>query len=174
MVKVHNFKDSLAIGEIGEEKILNYLQRSSNVKNIIDVRNVAMYREVDVDLLVHMESGQELKVEVKTDTYRSGNIYYETVSALETGSVGGFEKTTADYMFYYFINLQTLYILDMKEYRKWFNARQKTFDTLGYRKEVKNSRYVKNLTYTSVGYAFPVSLLEEEELKWMRKVYINF
>lgn len=173
MAKVHNFKDSLVIGEIGEEKILNYLQRSESVKNIIDVRNVKMYQELDVDLLVGMQGGEELKIEIKTDTYRSGNIYYETVSAEETGSIGGFEKTTADYMFYYFINLQTLYILDMKQYRVWFKAHQEAFDTAGYQKKVKNARFNKT-TYTSVGYAFPVSLLEEDNLKWMRKVYINF
>lgn len=172
MVKVHNFKDSLAIGEIGEEKILEYLQTSSSVKNIIDVRNVKMYQECDVDLLVHMQGEKELKIEIKTDTYRSGNIYYETVSAEETGSVGGFEKTKADYMFYYFINLQTLYILDMKKYRVWFKKHQTAFDAAGYQKKVKNSRY-NGSTYTSIGYAFPVLLLEQDNLSWMRKVYIN-
>ena len=114
-----------------------------------------------------------MKIEIKTDTYRSGNIYYETVSAEETGSIGGFEKTTADYMFYYFINLQTLYILDMKQYREWFKDHQEEFDAAGYQKKVKNARF-NSSTYTSIGYAFPVSLLEQEKAAWLRKVYINF
>ena len=172
MEKIHNFKESLVIGELGEVKILDYLQRSAAVENIIDVRDNKMYRDIDVDLLVQMATGMELKLEIKTDTYRSGNMYYETVSAEETGSIGGFEKTQADYMFYYFINLQTLYILEMNEYRNWFGSKKEEFDFLGYQKKPKNARW-NGSTYTSVGYAFPVSILENENPKWMRKVYLN-
>lgn len=172
MTKVHNFKDSLKVGEMGEEKILDYLQQSLTVDRIMDVRGDEHYRDVDVDLVVKMTSGEELKIEIKTDTYRSGNMYYETLSAEETGSLGGFEKTEADYMFYYFINLNTLYILDMNKYRQWFKQKQEMFDFLGYQKKVKNARW-KTGTYTSVGYAFPVSTLENDHPKWMRKVYIK-
>ena len=172
MQKVHHFRESLKVGERGEALIMDYLEKSPNVRKIIDVRDSKLHQEIDVDLLVKMNSGQELKIEVKTDTYTSGNIYYETMSALETGSIGCFEKTEADYMFYFFMNLKTLYILKMDEYRKWFNDKKELFDILGYQKRPKNSRY-NGSTYTSVGYAFPVEILEEEDPRWMRKAYLN-
>lgn len=172
LVKVHNFRESLKVGEVGEERILDYLQKSATVDKILDVRDNKMYQNIDVDLVVKMKTGDELKIEIKTDTYRSGNIYYETMSAVETGSIGGFEKTEADYLFYYFINLSTLYILDMNEYREWFRSKKEMFDFLGYQKKPKNARY-NGSTYTSIGYAFPVTTLENEEPNWMRKVYIK-
>lgn len=171
-MKIHDFKESLKVGERGEAVILDYLEKSPNIKKIIDVRDSKIYQEVDVDLIVKMNTGNELKIEVKTDTYTSGNIYYETVSAEETDSIGCFEKTQADYIFYFFMNLNTLYILEVDAYRNWFKEKQELFDILGYQKKPRNSRW-NGSTYTSVGYAFPVQTLEEENPRWMRKVFLN-
>lgn len=172
MMKIHDFKESLKVGERGEAVILDYLEKSPNIKKIIDVRDSKIYQEVDVDLIVKMNTGNELKIEVKTDTYTSGNIYYETVSSEETDSIGCFEKTQADYIFYFFMNLNTLYILEVDAYRNWFKEKQELFDILGYQKKPRNSRW-NGSTYTSVGYAFPVQTLEEENPRWMRKVFLN-
>ena len=172
LAMIHEFSKSLKIGEEGEEHILEYLRMSDNVSNIIDVRDSKVYQEIDVDFLAEL-AGKEYKIEVKTDTYLSGNMYYETISAEEYDSIGCFEKTQADFMFYYFINAKTLYILSMNEYRDWFKSKQEEFDTLKYKKRPINKGR-KGSTYTSVGYAFPVSLLEKEAPRWMRKVYLNF
>ena len=138
MVKVHDFKKSLVVGEMGEEMILDYLQKSPSISKIIDVRSEKLYQKMDVDLVVVTEEGQELKLETKTDSYKSGNIFYEWTSAVETGSIGCMEKTQADYLFYYFINLQTMYIFEMDRYRDWFNENKEMFDYLGYQKRLKN------------------------------------
>ena len=97
MAIIHEFHKSLKVGEEGEEHILEYLRRSDTVTNIIDVRDSAPYQKMDVDFLVTLTDGKEYKVEVKTDTYLSGNIYYETLSSLEHDSIGCFEKTKADF-----------------------------------------------------------------------------
>lgn len=172
MQKVHNFSESVKVGNKGEAFIIDYLEKSPNVKSILDVSDKKMYQEIEVDLILKMTNDEELKIEVKTDTYTSGNIYYETVSAVETKSVGGFEKTQADYIFYFFINLNTLYILERKEYQKWFRKNQEAFKEKGYEKKVLNNRW-NGTKYTSVGYAFPVTLLEETPHRWLRKVYLN-
>ena len=172
MVKVHDFKKSLVVGEMGEEMILDYLQKSPSISKIIDVRSEKLYQKMDVDLVVVTEEGQELKLEIKTDSYKSGNIFYEWTSAVETGSIGCMEKTQADYLFYYFINLQTMYIFEMDRYRDWFNENKEMFDYLGYQKRLKNKRW-NGGTYETVGYAFPIRILEDLSPKWMRKVYIN-
>ena len=172
MTKIHNFKDSLALGEMGEEIILDYLQKSPTIQRIIDVRDEKLYQKMDVDLVVVTKDEQELKVEIKTDSYKSGNIFYEWTSAVETASVGCMEKTQADYLFYYFINLQTMYIFDMAAYRDWFNENKEMFDFLGYQKRVKNSQW-NGGTYETLGYAFPITILDDLNPKWIRKVYVH-
>lgn len=172
MQKVHNFAQSMKVGEKGERLILDYLEQSPTIQRVLDVRDSAMYREKDIDFIVKTKNSQEYSLEVKTDTYTSGNIYYETMSSEETDSTGCLDKTEADYLFYFFLNLGTLYILDMNKYREWFHMHKPLFDDAGYQKKPKNLRY-NGTTYTSVGYAFPVTLLEDETLRWVRKVYIN-
>lgn len=172
MQKIHNFAQSLKVGEKGEGLILDYLEKSPTVQNILDVRDSPMYQEKDVDFILKMKTGKEYKIEIKTDTYTSGNIYFETMSSLETDSVGCLIKTEADYLFYFYINLGTLYIMDMKKYKEWFEMHQPIFDDAGYKKHPKNARW-NGTTYTSVGYAFPVTLLEDKTLRWVRKVYLN-
>lgn len=172
MQKIHNFAHSLKVGEKGEALILDYLEQSPAIHKILDVRDSKLYQEKDIDFILKIKNGQECKIEVKTDTYTSGNIYYETMSAEETGSTGCLDKTEADYLFYFFINLGTLYILDMNQYRDWFQIHKPMFDDAGYQKKPKNLRW-NGSTYTSVGYAFPVTLLEDETLRWVRKVYMT-
>lgn len=169
MAFVHNFRQSMEVGKRGEEHIIEYLNNSDNVKKIVDVRDIREYQKMDVDFLVTFADGIERKIEVKTDTYKSGNIYYEVISSEESDTLGCFEKTEADYLFYYFVNWGYLYILGMGEYRKWFQEKQELFNDAGYKKRVRNSAG-KNKTYTSIGYAYPVSILEEENHDWLRKI----
>ena len=172
MIKVHNFHESLKVGDKGELIIMNFLEESPNVNAVIDVSGIPDYQEVDVDAIVKMKTGKEFSIEIKTDTYTSGNIYYETISAIETGSQGCFLKTEADYIFYYFLNMEVLYILEVDRYQQWFNEREEAFKNMGYQKQVKNSRW-DGSHYTSIGYAYPVSVLEADNPVWMRKVYLN-
>ena len=172
MAKIHNFKDSLVIGTLGETHILDYLHKNPNIKDIVDVRNDALYRKMDVDFVAIMSSGQELKIEIKTDSYKSGNIFYEWTSAVETDSIGCMQKTKADFLFYYFVNLDVLYILDMPAYRDWFETQKAMFDLLGYKKSLRNKRY-NNTTYETVGYAFPTDILDDLSPRWLRKVYVS-
>lgn len=169
MAFVHNFRQSMEVGKRGEEHIIEYLNNSDNIKKIVDVRDIREYQKMDVDFLVTFADGIERKIEVKTDTYKSGNIYYEVISSEESDTLGCFEKTEADYLFYYFVNWGYLYILGMEEYRKWFQEKQESFNDAGYKKRVRNSAG-KNKTYTSIGYAYPVSILEEENHDWLRKI----
>lgn len=162
----------MEIGKRGEEHIIDYLKSSPRVTDLVDVRNDRAYQKIDVDFLMTLDDGKEYKVEVKTDTYKSGNIYYETISSKEAETTGCFEKTEADYLFYYFINWGFLYVFSMDEYRQWFSKMEEKFIKKGYQKKVKNRGY-KDSTYTSIGYAYPVSILEDLAPSWMRKMTYN-
>lgn len=164
-MKIHNFKESLILGEQGEEIIVNHIKENKNTKSIIDVRNDKEYQKIDVDIVINHINNNSYYGEIKTDSYKSGNIFYETISAQEVNSLGCMDKTKADFLFYYFINMNKLYTLNMKKYNEWFNKNKSYFDKQGYRKALKNSRY-NGSTYSSIGYAIPLILLEKED--WVK------
>lgn len=163
---IHEFKKSEKVGNRGEEAMLTYLKGMAGVDRVVDVRTDPHYRTIDVDFLAIMD-GKVCKVEVKTDTYKSGNFFYETLSAMETNSLGCFEKTEADVLLYYFINQDRVYRFNMRAFRNWFHTMRPDFDAKGYRKTLKNQRYHAG-TYTSEGYAFPVATIENLHPTWMK------
>lgn len=120
--------------------------------------------------MIEFHSGNIQTMELKTDFTTYPNFFYEEISALETGSKGCFEKTEADRLMYYFIKLDILYIFDMLKFREWFHENKEDFIKKGYKKQLKNSRY-NGSTYTTVGYAFPRTLLENKP--WVTKIVKN-
>ena len=99
MKKIYEFKKSLDIGELGEDIIEKYLKSLNNVKKIESVKEIKKYQEEDIDFLVYLNEGKKVSIEVKCDSYKSGNLYYETKSCVEFNTIGCLEKTKADYIF---------------------------------------------------------------------------
>ena len=60
----------------------------------------------------------------------------------------------------------------MQEYKAWFKLKEADFKAAGYQKHVKN-RAGKNKQYTSIGYAFPYALFDEEPLSCVRKLTVQ-
>lgn len=164
---VHDFKKSIIVGQEGEEIIKNYLRNNPKVKGFDDVSNVERYQNRDIDLIVDFMDGTAVVVEVKTDTYTSGNIFYETMSNMECGVVGCMVKSKADYLFYYFTETRELYIMDFEKYRAWFRANKYRFS----RKLLKNIDKKRTGTYTSEGYTIPKKFLEAD-FKGYKKVIL--
>lgn len=102
--------------------------------------------------MVDFTNGKKATVEIKTDTYKTGNMFFETISNEEYQTKGCLMKTNADFLFYYFSNYQNgvLYIFKMKAFRKF------VLDNLSFFKE----RKVTNTTHVSIGYIVPLSYIE--------------
>ena len=90
-MRTHDFKKSIKVGEYGENLILDFLSNLDNVDFVEDVTGYPAYQNTDIDFLVHFKSGTVSSIEIKTDTYTSGNIFYETISNLEYGVAGCME-----------------------------------------------------------------------------------
>lgn len=164
----HDFEASKILGDEGEAKIINYLQSLKSTLEVIDVRDAHAYRDADIDLIWKHKKGTS-NVEVKTDQFTSGNVFYETMSAVETGSEGCMIKTKADLLFYYLKNFNELYILDMKEYRDWVTEHYKI---RGFKKvNLYNNRY-DGSTYTSQGLLIPKTVLDVRSFL-KKKVILN-
>lgn len=178
MGKIYEFQKSLDIGELGEDIIEKYLNSLDNVIKIKSVKNIKKYQLADIDFLVYLKEGKEVSIEVKCDSYKSGNLYYETKSCVEFDTIGCLEKTKADYIFYYFLNLKVLYIFKTKKFRKWVQKEIKLHNKYPNlskieKKEVLNKAFNKKDLYTSQGYTIPLKYIENElkDTKIYKKYY---
>lgn len=157
--KVHVFENSKIIGDEGEKIIKDFLNSLPIVHRVVDMANNKLFYHKDVDFVVQMEDGKKLRSEIKTDTYTSGNIYYETMSNQEYKVEGCMQKTDCDYLFYYFIKFDKLYILKMDKYKALMERLIKENHPALQRKSVKNQK--TNYISHSIGYTFPLCVLEE-------------
>ena len=67
-------------------------------------------------------------MEIKGDRHhRTGNFFFETVSNESKGTTGCFLYTRAEWLFYYFVEVQTLYCLPMYSVRPWFEENMDRF-----------------------------------------------
>lgn len=112
-------KDNI-VGQNGEYIIYNYLSNHSSTINLIDVSKDKWFQQFDIDFIQVTNDGIN-KIEVKTDRLanKTGNMVYEIYSDKRFYTLGCFEKTEADYIFYYLINTNILYIFDTQELREW-------------------------------------------------------
>ena len=112
-------KDNI-VGQNGEYIIYNYLSNHSSTINLVDVSKDKWFQQFDIDFIQVTNDGIN-KIEVKTDRIadRTGNMVYEIYSDKRFYTLGCFEKTEADYIFYYLINTNILYIFDTQELREW-------------------------------------------------------
>lgn len=167
MNKIHDMNSSLIVGEKGENIIYNYLKQHKKISNIRDVRNLYEYRKKDIDYIIDIGDMKDVGIEIKTDTYNSPNIFYETFSCIETNSIGCLRKTKATYIFYYFLKTGELYILHTEAFNKWFDRNINNFT----KKQLKNKRYNGVDLYTSEGYTIPKVFLENN-FKMYQKQYL--
>lgn len=129
----------------------------NNIVTIDNVENIHDYQKIDVDLLINYANRQVL-VEIKADRHHTtGNFFFETVSNVEKGTLGCFLYTQADYIFYYFIHIQTLYVLPMPQVRQWFLNNIDNFSQRAVQTPVGGGRH-----YTTVGRLVPITDVIQE------------
>ncbi|HAU86332.1 MAG TPA: hypothetical protein DCW90_12800 [Lachnospiraceae bacterium] len=117
---------------------------------------------MDIDLIVNKTNGTSYTVEIKTDTYVTGNLFFEVISNEQRQTERCLMKSDAQFLFYYFLKTKTLYILNMKKFRQFVLDRT---DTL-------KEKRVKNKLFTSRGFLVPLSLIEAE-MKPLKKIQLN-
>ena len=101
--EIYDFKGRDKLGQIGEAVCQEYLKTWPCVIDIKNVRKDKDYQNKDIDIVIKLKDNQTLTIEVKTDSYISGNMFYETISNDVKNEIGCFEKTKSDFIFYYFI-----------------------------------------------------------------------
>lgn len=162
MCNQYNMQEVLDIAMQASQEIETWLLHrrdlgQNNIVSVENVENIQQYQEIDVDLIINYENTQTL-VEIKADRYHgTGNFFFETISNVERDTLGCFLYTEANYIFYYFIEIQTLYILPMPQVRAWFLNNIDNFQERRVRTPVGNGNY-----YTTVGRLVPIASVVQE------------
>lgn len=176
---IYEFNNSLIVGNEGEKKVKDFLLSLDHIEKVKSVQNIKKYQLEDIDFVITFKNKNICTIEVKTDTYKSGNLYYETKSCVEKNTIGCLEKTKADYIFYYFSKYDRLYILKTNPFRNWVKNEILKFsknpsNSVLKKKEVFNKVTFNsnNELYTSEGYIIPLRYIEKELCD--RKIYKRF
>ena len=149
-----SFNSDIQIGNKGEDIIYDYLWKHKSTFKIVDVTKDKWFQQFDIDFL-HIDIENNInKIEVKTDRLadKTGNMVYEYWSDRRTYSAGCFEKTQADYIFYYLINTRVLYIFKTQELREWVHKH-------------KNDLWQTCMGDFAIGYVIPLNDLKEIYIK---------
>ncbi|WP_214688301.1 MULTISPECIES: hypothetical protein [unclassified Exiguobacterium] len=155
----YTVEDTFAVADEGIKDIEAFLRSFSASLAIINVEKHETFQKKDVDLLwVYLENGVEKmkRIEAKIDRYKSGNFFFETVSNENKGTPGCFLYTEADYLFYYFLEWKSLFVLPVKEIQTWFSANEHRF------KEKTLATAVGKDYYTSKGKVVPIKTVLRE------------
>lgn len=174
MANIYNFEDSSRFGKQGEAIVYEILKQDKNVKYIWDVRDELLYRKNDIDFCIEYLNGRKTTIEIKTDSYTSGNFYYEVKSNLVIDVKGCMDKTKAELLYYYYPNMNLLYIFEIQKLRNFMAIALPWFDLKGYKKTVrtKSPQSFRLDESISVGYAIPLSIFETMSPTWMQKQHV--
>lgn len=126
---MNKFQKDLRTGVLGEEVVYNFLVKDSRTSKVIDVREDKIFQKLDVDFIQELTNGISRMIEVKTDTqaHYTKNLAYEHTSNKYYNTIGCFEKTKADYIFYYLTETKEVYILDTLKLRQYVRVNKNRF-----------------------------------------------
>lgn len=146
--EIYDFSGRDKLGKIGETVCIEYLKGCPLVESVKSVRSDKDYQKKDIDIVINLKDNRVYNIEVKTDSYISGNMFYEMISNNITNAAGCFETSEADYIFYYFIHpeYRRIYVFKTKELREWVHKN----------KERYKIKQVFNYSFCSLGYAIPL------------------
>jgi penicillin-binding protein-related factor A (putative recombinase) len=146
----HKFEEDNSAGKRGEKLFKEFLEKSG--KPCKDVSDDPKYQRDDIDFIVEGKSGNEISFEVKNDSKiaYTGNIFYESISNVDYGTVGCFEKTKADFIVICSESENKFYLIKSDVLRNYVQQNKKS---LRYISRVEGSN--------SAGYLIPKSKVSE-------------
>lgn len=160
-LKQHRMTYTTGVAKQAAAAVTHFLETTwPQTVAVHNVEENPAYQKYDVDLLWTIADGERLRVipvEVKGDRYhRTGNFFFETVSNEGKGTAGCFLYTKAEWLFYLFVEVGTLYCLPMWRVRPWFEANLARF------RERRTSTPVGRKSYVTVGRLVPIETVLAE------------
>lgn len=120
------FNSKLSLGKIGENFVKDVSKYWKSVTSVVDVSDNTYYQGIGIDLVFITNSGSSF-VDVKTDTYTSGNMAIELTQSQY--SKGWFYTTKADCIAYVSLAKKALYWLNVNNLRRYVQELPDTIKT---------------------------------------------
>ncbi|XTR39316.1 hypothetical protein ACQQ2T_15520 (plasmid) [Paraclostridium tenue] len=146
----NSFQYQNSIASKASSEIYTFLK---NRKNVIDVINIERNRNFQcngVDLLCFKKELNTIKtqsIEIKADTHSNTNKYFlEVVGNDSTGVPGGIIYTIADYIFYYFIGIKELHVIERIYLQQWIYNNGNNLNYIDVPTVDKNNNFLYNTT----------------------------
>jgi hypothetical protein len=155
-MNTYTFERGYDVSKVAIDKVTTYLSSLEETLYVMNVEDDKSFQEFDIDL-IHITDKGIVNIEIKSDTYTSGNFFFETISNATKMTDGCFMYTCADYLYYYFEKNSTLYILPMPSTRDWFIDNLYRFSEKELATKI-NSR----ILYHSYGFAVPIKTVLKE------------
>ena len=153
----YTMRDTSAVARDAARIITRHLRSHAATVLVRNVERDPFYQRIDVDLIwrIRVSPGRvrNIRIEIKADRCdTTGNFFFETWSNREHGTPGCFLYTQAEYLYYFFIETGTLYVLPTELVRAWFTRHVAEF------RERDTSTSVAGGTghYTTVGRLVPI------------------
>ena len=156
MARQITFHNGVKVAARASTEIEAWLREWHGTVNVENVEGDPEYQAKDIDL-IWATITRDYTIEIKADRWHAtGNFFFETVSNKEKGTLGCFLYTEADFVFYYYPEPRTLYILPMPRARNWFLANVDRFE------EKETTTPVGSEYYTTVGRLIPIEIVLTE------------
>lgn len=126
--------------------VLNWLKILPQTLDLQIVEKRPEYQAQKIDLLLTTNKGT-FKIKIKSDSCNTTENFF-----FETHPSGAFMSTQADWLFYYFVNSRSLYLLPLPETRNWLKDNLNQF----------LSKIIENENYKTIGKSVKVNTVMEK------------
>lgn len=161
------------IGSNGSVDIIKFIKSRKNVIHVLNIEKNEKYQKLGTDLMVskYLEGRFDTKyIEIKTDKHHNtGNYFLEVIGNDYKGTPGGMIYTKADYVFYYFINIKQLHVIDRVSLQKWIINNGQALKYV----DVPTVDNYNNFLYNTVGALVSRELLKRTIPIWIYDLNIN-
>ena len=145
---MHNFINSKNIGDAGEAALDLFFSNKFTIEEV----NMTQQKLGWDRIFTHKEDFTRASVEYKTDTqsHKTGNIFIEVWSNKEVDKRGWAYTTTAQWLYYYVLGTNEVFVVDVAKMKLYLNNWEKQF--------IKKS--AKNPNYSSEGMLVPIEIFK--------------
>ena len=109
------FQQARTIEEIARQEILPWLHLKCES---VEECNSLFLQKIVGDFIV-VQEGRKRAIELKAEAKYTGNVFLETWSNRPEFTFGWLWTTRADYLFYYFTDNHSLYVIDLPALQRW-------------------------------------------------------
>lgn len=171
------FNISLEIGYLGEDRFKEFVKRNPWI-DLEDVSELSFYQNKDIDFIITNNlNGRKATIEIKTDTFTTGNFFIEETTHEQYNTPGWLYKSEADILIYYFINgtteEQNVYFLNLNNLRMWVDKNKDNTDLLT-PKKVFGGYDPKNNKKTVRGWTLPVKKISQTGALLLADIWDTF